>query len=68
MDALSSQVGIIEGRTDITKAEVYLRGKPGTFLVEATIRQLVEGDFGYTLRSFTRLETDWAEYFKPAGR
>lgn len=68
MDALQSQAGIIEGRTDITKAEVYLRGKPGTVLDPAALRRLVEGEFGYTLRSFERLEADWAGFFKAAKR
>lgn len=68
MDALQSLDGITEGRTDITKAEVYLRGRPGLVLDEAAIRSMIEDDFGYALRSFARLEQDWAEYFKGAKR
>lgn len=68
MDALVSLEGIVEGRTDITKAEVYLRAKPGVLVEETVVRNMVQDDFGYTLRSFARLEQDWAEYFKDAKR
>jgi hypothetical protein len=68
MDALASLDGILEGRTDITKAEIYLRGKPDTKLDEGYVRTLVEDDFGYTLRSFNTVKMNWTEYFKDVKR
>lgn len=62
MDALQSLDGILFGRANITKAEVYLRATPAAKLDEAEIRKMVFGTFGYGLRSFERVEGDWDEF------
>jgi len=62
MDALLSRDGIIDAKTDIQKAEVYLLADPGTVLEEATLRRLIEDDFGYGLRSYeATTEATWEE-------
>lgn len=60
MDALMSRDGIIDAKTDIQKAEVYLLAEPGTVLEEAALRRTIEDDFGYGLRSYeATTEVDW---------
>ena len=62
MDALLSQDGIINAKTDIQKAEVYLLAEPGTVLEEDPLRTLIEDDFGYHLRSYEQTtEAEWEE-------
>lgn len=65
MDALLSRDGIIDAKTDIQKAEVYLRAKPGTVLEEDSLRRTIEDDFGYSLRSYeSTTEAEWEEVGK----
>lgn len=62
MDALLSRDGIIDAKTDIAKAEVYLLGEAGTELKEGALRRTIEDDFGYGLRSFEQTtESNWEE-------
>ena len=57
--------GIINAKTDIQKAEIYLLGEPGTVLEEDELRTLIEDNFGYGLRSYeTTSEADWDELGK----
>jgi hypothetical protein len=62
MDALLSLDGILEAKTDIQKAEVYVRAKPGTVIEEDQLRTLIEDDYGYGLRSYeTTTDKKWEE-------
>ncbi|MBZ0137600.1 MAG: hypothetical protein K8I27_14635 [Planctomycetes bacterium] len=62
MDALLSRDGIIDAKTDIAKAEVYLLGEPGTMLKEDALRRTIEDDFGYGLRSYKQTtESTWED-------
>jgi hypothetical protein len=51
MDALASRSGIIDKRTDIAKAEVYLLAEPGFSMTEKEVRTICD-DFGYGLRTY----------------
>jgi hypothetical protein len=62
MDALQSQDGITQGRANIKKAEIYFKATKENALDEAATRKLVEGDFGYGLRSFARVRGKWDDY------
>jgi hypothetical protein len=62
MDALRSRSGIIDAKTDIQKAEVYLLAEPGTELPEAELRTTIEKDFGYGLRAYERTtDAEWKQ-------
>jgi hypothetical protein len=62
MDAMQSLDGINLGRANIKKAEIYLKASKETALNEADARKLIEGDFGYGLRSFARVRGKWDDY------
>jgi len=62
MDALLSRSGIIDAKTDLRVAEVYLMAEPGHNMDEREIRRMIENDFGYGVRSFVRsVELEWDE-------
>jgi hypothetical protein len=62
MDALLSRSGILDAKTDLRKAEVYLLAEPGTRMTYDEVRREIEGDFGYGVRSFQRsTELKWEE-------
>ncbi|MDC1141634.1 hypothetical protein OAU50_00960 [Planctomycetota bacterium] len=57
--------GVIDAKTDITKAEIYVLTKDAIDFTESTIKALVEDDYGYGLRSFVVGETKWETYATP---
>jgi hypothetical protein len=61
MDALASRSGIIDKRTDIAKAEVYLLAEPGFEMTEKQVKSICD-DYGYGLRSYEiTTERKWDE-------
>ena len=62
MDALQSQVGILAGRANIKKAEIYFKATTEATLNESQARKMLEDEFGYGLRTFSRVRGDWEEY------
>jgi hypothetical protein len=61
MDALASRSGIIDKKTDIAKAEVYLLAEPGFSMTEKEVRTVCD-DFGYGLRTYElTTEKKWDE-------
>jgi hypothetical protein len=62
MDALQSQDGITQGRANIKKAEIYFKASRADALKEADVRKMIEGDFGYGLRSFKLERGNWEDF------
>lgn len=62
MDALQSLDGITQGRANIKKAEIYFKAAREDALTEVSARKMIEGDFGYGLRSFARVRGKWDDY------
>jgi hypothetical protein len=61
MDALASRSGIIDKKTDIAKAEVYLLAEPGFEMTEKQVRNVCD-DYGYGLRTYeVTTEKKWEE-------
>ena len=67
MDALLTRSGIRDAKTDIGKAEIYLRAAPDCTLTGDEVKKLIEGDFGYGFRGFDRTDKKWEE-LGAAGR
>jgi hypothetical protein len=62
MDALQSRSGILDAKTDLRVAEVYLLAEPGHTMDEREVRRMIENDFGYGVRSYVRsTELEWEE-------
>ncbi len=62
MDALRSLDGITDGRTNIKKFEIYLKATQAANLTQPAMAKMIEEEFGYSLRSFQRVEGIWDEY------
>jgi hypothetical protein len=61
MDALASRSGIVDKKTDIAKAEVYLLAEPGFEMTEKQVKSICD-DYGYGLRSYEMTtERKWEE-------
>jgi hypothetical protein len=62
MDALVSRSGIIDAKTDLRVAEVYLLAEPGHTMDEGEVRRMIQNDYGYGVRSYQRsTELQWDE-------
>lgn len=59
MDALLTRSGVIDAKTDITKAEIYLRTAPGTALDAQDMKREIEDVFGYGFRSLEITSREW---------
>jgi hypothetical protein len=63
MDAFLSRSGIKDAKTNIGKAEVYLLAEPGTKLDPGSVREMIEGEYGYGFRSFaSHTDRKWEEF------